>query len=397
MLALACGIFVSVPVCATYHVCLAGAALLTWRSFRWKELPLSAKSLLIFVLAGVLSTAVNATTMDTPARLLKMKYPLFGVLGVFLVGTALKRFITLSKIRVLANLFLLSITLASLYGIVKALGQFDLLTLSRGEFSDRSEGFTGIMRYSHGIQMVLVILSAILVYQKQTPEFFHRGLLLVAYVTGLIGLWASGTRGAIVSFFCAVPFIFFFCSPRRFWFSSAGCWPLAILIVFGNFLKTDNPAVPAAPNAVVRGMSGDDRLSLYSAALYALKERPILGYGPVQFKNQIIRLRSQYDLDWKGRPASHAHNTFLETAANLGGIGLAALLAWLFFWARELWARKDLMAKCILPFICAFIVSGQFEYTFDANNAFLVFFVYSLSSIPIHRASEDTFANHKSG
>ncbi len=326
-----------------------------------------------------------------------MKYPLFGVLGVLLLGIAFKRFVTLSKIRVLTNLFLLSIILASLYGIVKTWGQFDLLTFSKGESPDRSGGFTGIMRYSHGIQMVLVILSAILVYQKQTPEFFHRGLLLVAYVTGLIGLWASGTRGAIVGFLCAVPFIFFFCSRRRFWLSSAVCWPLAILIVFGNFLKKDTPVAPGAPTVILRGLSGDDRLTLYSAALYALKERPLLGYGPGQFRNQIIRLRSEYNLDSKGHPASHAHNTFLETAANLGGIGLAALLAWLFFWARELWARKDLMAKCILPFICAFIVSGQFEYTFDANNAFLVFFVYSLSSIPIHRASEDTFANHKSG
>lgn len=358
MLALACGIFVSAGVCAIYHVCLAGATLLTWRSFRWKEIPLSAKWLLIFVFAGVLSTAVNATTMDTPARLLKMKYPLFGVLGVFFLGITFRHFLTARKIKVLANLFLLSITLASLYGIVKAWGQFDLLTFSRGEFPDRSGGFTSVMRYSHGIQMVLVILSAILVYQKQAPEIFHRGLLLVAYVTSLTGLWASGTRGAIVGFLCAVPFVFFFCSRRRFWLSSAVCWPLAILIVFGNFLKSNAPVAPGAPTVILRGMSGDDRLSLYSAALYALKERPLLGYGPGQFRNQITRLRSEYDLDWKGRPEPHAHNTFLETAANLGGIGLTSLLAWLFFWARELWTRKDLMAKCILPFICAFIVSG---------------------------------------
>ena len=128
-------------------------------------------------------------------------------------------------------------------------------------------------------------------------------------------------------------------------------------------------------------MKTDDRLSLYQAALFMLKEKPLLGYGPGQFRNQVVRVRSQNGLGWEGRTTPHAHNVFLETAANLGAVGLIALLGWLGCWVHELWRRKDLIAKCVLPFICAFIVGGQSEYTFDANNSFLIFFVYSASSI----------------
>ncbi len=394
MLALACGVFVSIAVCSIYHICLVGAALLTWRSFRWKELPLSAKWLLMFVMVGILSTTVNAAAMDDPARLLKIKYPLFGVLGIFLMGSAYKRFLTPCRIEVLLNLFRISITVASVYGAVKALAKFDLLTFSMGGFPDRSSGFTGVMRYSHGLQMVLVVLSALLIHRRPSPQGFHRGLLLVAFVASLIGLWASGTRGAIVGFLCAVPFVFFLSHRRHFWLSSVVCWPLAILIVAGNYLRSDAPQTPAAPAAIIRGMSGDDRLHIFAAALYAVKERPLLGFGPGQFKNQVARLRSQYHLDWKGRPSSHAHNIFLETAANLGMIGLAALIAWLVCWVREVWSRKDLLAQCVLPFICAFIVGGQSEYLLDANNAFMVFFAFSLSSISLSRKPEDANEHH---
>lgn len=328
----------------------------------------------------------------------KIKYPLFGVVGLVLLRNAFKGFATPFRIRAAMNLFLISITVASIYGVIKAWGEFNLLTFATGAFEDRNGGLTGVMRYSYGIQMVLIVLSGLLVYRKQVPDFFNRGLFFTAYATSLIGLWASGSRGAFVGFLCAFPFIFFFANRWRFWISGVPCWTLAGLILFGNYTSNTGVRIlnhqPSASSAL-RGMQGDDRLSLYQAALLALKERPALGYGPGQFRAQIIRLREQYDLSWKGRSASHAHNVFLETAANLGSVGLVVLLGWLYFWARELWARKDLMAKCILPFICAFIVSGQFEYTFDANNAFLIFFIYSISSIA--SPTEPKLATHHAG
>ena len=127
-------------------------------------------------------------------------------------------------------------------------------------------------------------------------------------------------------------------------------------------------------------MKTDNRLSLYQAALFMLREKPLLGHGPGQFGKQAPRICGQHGL---GHPVqhAHAHNVFFETAANLGAIGLIALLGWLGCWIHELWMRKDLVAKCVLPFVCAFIVGAQSEYTFDANNSFLILFVYSASSI----------------
>ena len=384
VLSLAIGIFVSVAACAAYHILLVIAALFAWRTFKWSELPTSAKFILLLALTSVLSAVANAATMENSIRaVLKMKYPLFGVLGVVLLGSLPKTFVTESRIRLTANLFLASITVASTYGILKVWG-FDVLTLSVCTGGGQAAGLTGIMRYNHGIQMVLVLLAGILVYRKQVPPFYNRGLFLAAFGTGLVGLWEGATRGALVGFLCAIPFVFFFQSRKRFWFSTVICWPLALFIVFGNYLNVGSriPTIGATnnPPRVLRGMKTDDRLSLYQAALFMLREKPLLGHGPGQFVKQALRISGQHGL---GHPVqhAHAHNVFLETAANLGAIGLIALLGWLGCWIHELWMRKDLVAKCVLPFVCAFIVGAQSEYTFDANNSFLIFFVYSASSI----------------
>lgn len=168
-----------------------------------------------------------------------MKYPLFGVLGVVLLGSLPKAFVTESRIRLTANLFLASITVASTYGILKVWG-FDVLTLSVCTGGGQAAGLTGIMRYNHGIQMVLVLLAAILVYRKQVPPFYNRGLSLAAFGTGLVGLWEGATRGALVGFLCAIPFVFFFQSRKRFWFSTVICWPRP----YSSFLATTSTLGP---------------------------------------------------------------------------------------------------------------------------------------------------------
>ena len=55
-------------------------------------------------------------------------------------------------------------------------------------------------------------------------------------------------------------------------------------------------------------------------------------------------------------------------------------MAWIFLWGLELRRGHDAVGAGLLPFLVAFVVSGQFEYLFDANNSFLILFLYSLSS-----------------
>jgi len=49
-------------------------------------------------------------------------------------------------------------------------------------------------------------------------------------------------------------------------------------------------------------------------------------------------------------------------------------------WAMEVYATGGLIRNMIFPFGVAFFISSQFEVTFDANNASMIFFLYSLSS-----------------
>lgn len=40
----------------------------------------------------------------------------------------------------------------------------------------------------------------------------------------------------------------------------------------------------------------------------------------------------------------------------------------------------------IVPFGVAFVISGEFEVTLDANNASMIFFLYAISSVRGSRA-----------
>ncbi len=68
------------------------------------------------------------------------------------------------------------------------------------------------------------------------------------------------------------------------------------------------------------------RLRLWAQTLPMIFKKPILGVGSENFKRGYIQFAQSPQIY-----AQHAHNLYLETAAELGIIGLLALCAWIFF------------------------------------------------------------------
>ena len=114
--------------------------------------------------------------------------------------------------------------------------------------------------------------------------------------------------------------------------------------------------------------------------MIAIKERPVIGWGLSNFHSQLKRIKHEYDLEAKDYDDAHSHNLFLEIGSGTGLIGLFLFLGWLISWAIEVFKAGGLVRALIVPFGVVFVVSSQFEVTFDANNATMIFFLYSLSS-----------------
>lgn len=81
-----------------------------------------------------------------------------------------------------------------------------------------------------------------------------------------------------------------------------------------------------------------DRVSLYQIALRATLARPVLGYGPDNFRAAFAANRTAESLPLLGPgPQSTAHDWVLDASATTGVLGLLALLALVTVGTVELW------------------------------------------------------------
>ncbi|HEX21591.1 MAG TPA: hypothetical protein ENH19_02935 [Actinobacteria bacterium] len=102
---------------------------------------------------------------------------------------------------------------------------------------------------------------------------------------------------------------------------------LSVVLVGSASTNQDVDLRSASINKI--NMNESARLLYWRVALVSLAKRPIFGYGPDTF-NYAYRLNRPADWkvrDTEGRPVDKAHNEFLQTASNMGILGLAAYLA----------------------------------------------------------------------
>jgi O-antigen ligase len=134
-------------------------------------------------------------------------------------------------------------------------------------------------------------------------------------------------------------------------------------------------------NQIVRVDSNEERLGCWLAALKAVEEKPLLGYGYLNFEPNSRAIKERYHLP---RPefGGHAHNDLLEILATSGLLGGACFLLWICLWFQELLRRKDISTQLVIPILVGFLASGLTQVTFnDGENIFFFMLVYALSMV----------------
>jgi O-antigen ligase len=368
---LAAGIFTSVTLLGAYQILFAIPLIYyTYQAKRkgtW-HLPKSAWWLLAFVGVALISLILNFELIPRPSKNFgRIKYFLFGIGGIYIFRVWLLEASDKTK-KFLVNVFLLSIVLAGLYAGWKFF------------FSgtDRVKGLTDTMRYGYGSGMILLTLLSGILHKDKTRNWLDYRFAIAAFIIGFIGMYLTYTRGGLLGFLCGLPFVLYFYRPKL-GVSLGGIAVLAVLIMGGYYLfGTKNTE---SRFLITKNNSSDViRRSQWKAALIATQERPILGWGYSNFHSQLNRIKHDYDLDAKDYNDAHSHNLFLEIASGTGLIGLFLFLGWVLSWAWESFKAGGILRALVIPFGVAFVVSSQFEVTFDANNASMIFALYALSS-----------------
>ncbi|MCM2351394.1 MAG: O-antigen ligase family protein [Bacteriovoracaceae bacterium] len=362
---LAAGILTSVSVLSAYQILFAiPLAYYTFLALKEKsfKLPTSGWFLLAFTAVALLSLVTNFELLSKPSKNFgRIKYFLFGVLGIFVFRVWLQEATDKTK-TFLINTFFVSIVVAGVYA------SYEYMT---GE-DNRAKGLTDTMRYGYGSAMILLtLLSAIL------KRFVSLRTAIPVFIIGFAGMYLTYTRGALLGFLCGIPFVLYFYRAKLGLtlggLAVLGVLGLGAVYLFGSG-EHDSRFLTNKNNA-----SDVIRRSQWKAAFIATQERPILGYGLSNFHSQLKRIKTQYDLGAKEYDDAHSHNLFLEISSGTGLVGLFLFLGWLITWAWESFKTGGLTRALVVPFGVAFVVSSQFEVTFDANNASMIFFLYAFS------------------
>src|SRR5690606_23869557 len=155
--------------------------------------------------------------------------------------------------------------------------------------------------------------------RHRLSSWFNWRLGIVAFVCGFCGLYLSYTRGALLGFLCGLPFVLYYYRAKLGLtlggLSLAAVVGLAAFYFFGTGNYNSRFLMNKDNN------SDHIRKSQWQAAIIAVKEKPILGYGLSNYHSQLKRIKDQYDLNAKHYNDAHSHNLFLEVASGTGIIG----------------------------------------------------------------------------
>lgn len=369
---LAAGIFTSVTILGAYQILFAiPLVYYTYLAFKNKnyQLPKSAWWLLAFVAVAIISLVVNFELIPKPSKNFgRIKYFLYGICGIYVFRVWIKEASDKTK-KFLVNIFLLSIVVAGLF----ACWEFFF------SGKDRVKGLTDTMRYGYGSGMILLTLLSAILHQEKTHKWFNARFGILAFIIGFIGMYLTYTRGGLLGFLCGIPFVLYYFRVRL-GLTLGGLAVIGILGLSGVYLFGSGEY---ESRFLVNKNNSSDliRRSQWKAAILATQEKPLIGWGYSNFHSQLKRIKNEYDLDAKDYDDAHSHNLFLEIAAGTGLLGLFFFLGWVITWAKECFKTGGVVRALVIPFGIAFVVSSQFEVTFDVNNASMISFLYALSSV----------------
>jgi O-antigen ligase len=385
----ALGVFTSVTVPSLHHI-LAIVPFIYF-TYRYlfkdkKKLPKSAWVIIIFTLWSYTVNLLHFENLQNPiSDFGKEKYQLFAIMMLASLFY-MKEYLTVYRWRKILYVFWGTIILAAVYGIFSS--QF--LTDSYGY---RNSGFTETMRYGYGTSFVASMLFALIPFRDELfAKFLNKNLFWLTLILAVLGLYFSKTRGGILGLCFSFPFIFYFVNKRYFKISLIVFLLLSLSV---GYIVTFSGGGSSRLFSKLGSPSNMMRLSQYETAFKTSLESPITGYGNNTFSNMCKSRKEKYniyypnycvdyhflDCDLSGaKPyCSHSHNLFLENAVEKGWPGAVLLLLFFLVWAYEMLKKKDLMTVVFIAFISNFLIASQFEYTFHANNLFMIFFLYPIS------------------
>ncbi len=152
---------------------------------------------------------------------------------------------------------------------------------------------------------------------------------------------------------------------------------LIVLTPAGRFLKDSVSGMASRTTDSIEGLART-RIPLFFLGTEVFKDHWLIGVGPGRWQEMLPGYLERFDdYDWGGDRDqarryvercvyAHAHNLYLQLAADFGLLGLVAFLFQLFCVWGHLWSQKDPWALAGLGIVVAFAVQNLFDSTYPS-------------------------------
>lgn|GEM_PF-2333144 len=239
------------------------------------------------------------------------------------------------KVKLLVSLFIISILVGGIWGIFESLkAPTDYLA----ELSIHSLG-----HQNHTATYLLIIFALVFgVVININAKFIFRLISLFSLIfIGFLILLTNSRTAMITLVFMLVAFIFaekkwkiLLISGLLLFCSFVGLFAFSSLNKTGSFGKKIISEYSSLANPL-QDRFFQQRLGLWKRTLKLIEKNPVLGVGP---RNFDLAMRGK-----DGHGASHAHNLFVNIGAEMGLVGLAAVLLWLLCYIYTWFKSKSIL------------------------------------------------------
>jgi len=226
--------------------------------------------------------------------------------------------------------------------------------------------------------------------------FMGRNKILMFFVTvlGLLGVYLSLSRGAGLGIYLAILFLSIANKKKLFTSILVG-----IFIVF-PFMMPKNIkqwAKEVNYNPLVF-MCNQDRVSIYTNTINMIKHHPFIGVGLNTFSKNYGKYKTAQAEKYAHTPDTiYAHNIYLQTAGEVGLLGLGMFLLFLFQVFRQvlLVSRRSndaylkIISLSISASLIAFLVNGLTETSLYYPRVVMVFWYLIGLGLALGRISEN--------
>ena len=232
-----------------------------------------------------------------------------------------------------------------------ATGIYSIMTYLFGGL-ERAGGGTGDPNLFAAFQ--LVALPLVLVAGTEARQRWQR---LLYYASSLIiaaSVLTSLSRGGVITF-AALLLVVLVVPSRHSVFRSRAHKAVVVFAILaasaGAVKLTEDRLLPRIDEVfTTSGRTGSGRLNEWGGAWTAFQERPLLGLGfgafPAQSTDLMLRTQGVDLANYELRPYGvRAHNTYLESVAELGVVGLVLFLGLLVSCGRSLWRAARMAAR----------------------------------------------------